>query len=105
MKSIFRGPLNADIARAQVRHDPLPDRWFAADFDDRDWSQATEYTRDAVDPKEAFYAADFEGAKFIWSDDLDLDNTVLFRVRIDQPGWKPRWTTHPDLDVSGELPR
>lgn len=31
----------------------------------------------------------------------DLDNTVIFRTRIDKPGWKLRWNTKPDLDVSG----
>lgn len=104
-KSIFRGPLNSDVAHPQVRHERAPENWFAVNFDDHDWPQATEYTVERVNPKEPFYAADFKGAKFIWSADLDLDNTVLFRVRIDKPGWKPRWTTKPDLDVSGALPR
>jgi hypothetical protein len=45
-----------------------------------------------------YAAADFTGAKFIWSGDLDLDNTVLFRYRGEKPGWKPRWDTKPDLD-------
>lgn len=30
-----------------------------------------------------------------------LDNTVIFRTRIETPGWTPRWNTKPDLDVSG----
>ena len=33
----------------------------------------------------------FEGAKFIWTNDLNLDNTVIFRTRIDKPGWTARW--------------
>ena len=44
--------------------------------------------------------ADFQGAKFIWTSDLDLDNTVIFRTRVAKPGWKPRWNTKPGLDVS-----
>lgn len=103
-KAVFSGPLNHDPVHPQVRREPVPENWFAANFDDHDWAAAKEYAEDRVKPKEPFYAADFKGAKFIWSDDLDLDNTVLFRVRIDKPGWKPRWTTTPDLDVSGALP-
>ncbi len=53
-----------------------------------------------IGPKKTFYDFDFEGAKFIWSKDLALDNTVIFRTRIEKSGWKPRWTTKPDVDVS-----
>ena len=38
-----------------------------------------------IDPKQPFYAADFKGAKFIWTDDLLLDSTVLFRRTIPKP--------------------
>jgi len=100
-KSFFKGPLNRDTQNPRVEVTPIPDQWWAVDFDDRSWSQATEYSEDRVAPKEAFYQADFKGAKFIWSADLDLDNTVIFRTRIEKPGWTPRWNTKPDLDISG----
>ena len=38
-----------------------------------------------------FYDKDFSGAKFIWTEDLELDNTIIFRVRIERPDWKARW--------------
>ncbi len=38
------------------------------------------------------------GARFIWTSDLDIDNTVIFRYRVERPGWRPRWNTKPDLD-------
>jgi hypothetical protein len=100
-KSFFRGPLHGDVAHPKVEHTPIPADWFAVDFDDRAWPQAKEYTEERVGPKEPFHQADFKGAKFIWTDNLDLDNTVIFRIRIDRPGWKPRWNTRPDLDVTG----
>jgi len=103
-KCFFRGPLKHDAAHPTVEHTPIPENWFAVDFDDRSWAQATEFTEERVNPKESFYAADFKGAKWIWSDDLDLDNTVIFRTRIEKPGWKPRWNTKPDLDIS-DAPR
>jgi hypothetical protein len=100
-KSLFKGPLNREVKNPQVAHTPIPDRWWSVDFDDRGWPNATEYTEERVSPKAPFYETDFKGAKWIWSDDLDLDNTVIFRTRIEKPGWKPRWNTKPDLDITG----
>ena len=100
-KSFFRGPLNHDTVNPKVEHTPIPANWFAVDFDDSGWERATEYTEERVNPKEPFYKADFQGAKFIWTGDLDLDNTIIFRTRIEKPDWKPRWNTKPDLDVTG----
>jgi hypothetical protein len=105
VKVVSRGPLRRDTVQPEIANEPIPANWFAVDFEDRDWAAATEYSEAQVRPKEPFYVADFKGAKFIWSADLELDNTVLFRTRIEKPGWKPRWTTKPDLDVSGALPR
>jgi hypothetical protein len=99
-KSFFKGPLNSDVQNPKVQHMPIPTDWFTVNFDDRAWSNATEFTEQRVNPKESFYQADFKGAKFIWAEDLDLDNTVIFRTRIEKPGWKPRWNTKPDLDIS-----
>jgi len=100
-RSFFHGPLKGDTKAPTVRHDPLPANWWAVDFDDSQWSFAKEYTVQEVDPKQPYFEHDFKGAKFIWSDDLALDNTVIFRTKVDKPGWKPRWNTRPDLDVRG----
>ncbi len=100
-RNFFHGPLKGDTKAPSVRHDPLPANWWAVDFDDSQWSFAKEYTVQEVDPKQPYFEHDFKGAKFIWSDDLALDNTVIFRTKVDKPGWKPRWNTKPDLDVSG----
>lgn len=100
-KSFFRGPLDRDITHPRVEHTPLPDRWWAVDFDDRNWDQATEFTEAQVNPKASFREADFSGAKFIWSSDLDLDNTVIFRAKIEKPGWSKRWNTHSELNLTG----
>lgn len=103
-KSFFTGPINKDVKNPRVVHTPIPENWFAVDFDDSSWANATEYTQEQVNPKESFFKADFKGAKFIWSDDIDLDNTVIFRTKVEKPGWKPRWNTKPNLDISGPLP-
>lgn len=103
-KCFFTGPLDRDVQHPRVKHTHIPDNWWSTDFDDSSWEHATEYTEERVGPKEHFYKFDFSGAKWIWTGDLDLDNTVIFRTRIEKPGWKPRWNTHPDLDVSGAVP-
>lgn len=79
------GPVGGDATHPQVRDEALPDNWFALDFDDREWGQATEYSERDVDPKEPFFDHDFTGAKFIWTADLALDNTVVFRTRVNAP--------------------
>jgi hypothetical protein len=56
-----------------------------------------------VNPKESYTKAkeSFAGAKFIWSSDLDLDNTVLFRTKVEAPaGYKQRWTAKPEIDMA-----
>ncbi len=100
-RSFFKGPLNRDAQNPRVEHTPIPTNWFAVNFDDSQWANAVEYTEERVNPKESFYSSDFQGAKFIWTSDLDLDNSVIFRTRVENPGWKSRWNTKPDLDVSG----
>jgi phosphatidylethanolamine-binding protein (PEBP) family uncharacterized protein len=100
-KNFFKGPLNHEAANPKVEHTPIPEGWWKKDFDDSAWANATEYTEQRVNPKEPFYKVDFSGAKWIWSDDLDLDNTVIFRTKIEKPGWTKRWNTTPDIDISG----
>ena len=100
-KSFFHGPINGDTRKPQVKQEPLPANWWAVDFDDSTWMNAKEYTVEEVDPKQPYFENDFEGAKFIWTDDLALDNTIIFRAKIEKPEWKQRWNTKPDLDVSG----
>lgn len=99
-KNFFKGPLNSDTQNPKVTYTPIPANWFAVNFDDSGWSKAVEYTEERISPKAPYFEADFKGAKFIWSDDLNLDNTVVFRTRIDKPGWSARWNTTPDLNVS-----
>lgn len=84
-KGFFHGPINRDLENPKTQHTPIPENWFEPDFDDASWGQATEHSEEAVGPKSPFYEHDFEGAKWIWTDDLALDNTVLFRVTILSP--------------------
>jgi hypothetical protein len=100
-KCFHHGPIDRNTADPKVRTDPIPEQWFAPEFDDSDWPHATEYTQDRIQPKEPFFDHDFKDARWIWTDDLDLDNTVVLRCRVERPGWKPRWSTKPDHSVTG----
>ncbi len=100
-KCFSKGPLNRNTAHPHVEESAIPGDWFAVGFDDSIWAHATEYPDERIRPDGNFNASDFTGAKFIWSDDLDLDNTVIFRTRVEKPDWKPRWNARSNLDVSG----
>jgi hypothetical protein len=80
----------------------------AVDFDDASWAQATEWPEERIAPKQPYLEHDFKCAKWIWTGDLDLDNTVLFRKKVEKPSLNPeakrRWTTKPDIDSAGETP-
>jgi hypothetical protein len=100
-KSFFKGPLNRSIANPTVQYWPIPANWFAVDFDDSDWPSATEYADAQVKPDGDYASYDFGGAKFIWSDDIDLDNTVIFRYTVQAPPkWSKTWNADGDIDVT-----
>lgn len=85
------GPIDRDVKNPRVENQPIPENWYAVDFDDSQWKPAREYTEQEVDPKQPYFESDFKGAKFIWTDDIALDNTVIFRhVVKSPPDGKPR---------------
>lgn len=99
-RAFSHGPIGGNRTSPEVTHTPLPPQWWLANFDDSDWDYATLFTVREVGPKAVFNPTDFSGAKFIWTKSLELDNTVIFRTRIEKPDWQKRWNTTPDIDVS-----
>lgn len=84
-KKFSWGPVDGDTKNPRVESIPVPDNWFAVEFDDSKWPNAREYTEEEVGPKGPYFEHDFKGAKFIWSDDVKLDNLVLFRTVVKSP--------------------
>lgn len=85
------GPVDGDMKNPRVDSIPLPNNWNAVDFDDSSWTKAKEFSEEEVGPKQAYFDADFRGAKFIWTDDIALDNVVLFRHVVKKsPDGRPR---------------
>lgn len=105
-KRIAWGPLGGDTQNPRVERVPLPDGWSDEGFDDSEWPHATEYSEATVDPKGPYFEHDFDGARFIWSGDLKLDNVVLFRTVVHAP---PDGKARPDFrglpDTIPESPR
>ena len=79
------GPIDGDVKNPRVESVAVPENWYAVEFDDSSWANAKEYTEAEIDPKQPYYDADFAGAKFILTDDVKLDNTVIFRHVVDGP--------------------
>lgn len=85
------GPIDRNTKNPRVENLPIPENWFTPEFDDAAWGFAKEYSEEQVGPKAPYFEHDFKGAKFIWTDDIELDNTVIFRhVAKSPPDGKAR---------------
>ncbi len=99
-KAFSRGPIDRDTKNPRVENTTIPEDWYTVDFDDESWSQATEYTQSQIGPKEPFFEHDFEGARFIWTEDVELDNTVIFRHVVATP---PDGKDRPDFSNLNDI--
>lgn len=89
-KSIHRAPLNKScalsedpLADCEREISPEPEGWMSLDFDDSSWSAAKVYSDRTVRPSRGYDEVDWDdSAKLIWTDDLEIDNTILCRVTI-----------------------
>lgn len=87
---IHRAPLNAECekdvdpdATCQFERIDAPDGWTSASFDDTTWPRATEWSVEAVSPKDGYDQITWEqAAALVWGSDLEVDNTVLLRRTV-----------------------
>ena len=84
-KKLSWGPVDNNTQHPCVESIPTPKDWHTVEFDDSQWANAREFTEEQVGPKTPFFEHDFKGAKFIWSDNIKLDNIVLFRTVVKSP--------------------
>ena len=86
---LFKAPLNPECVSSKA---PLtacksltistPSGWYGTKFSDSKWAYAKQYTEEQVGVKEGYNEVNWNAqAKLIWSSNLKLDNTVLFRYR------------------------
>ena len=63
-----------------------PDGWRLPGFDDAEWPSAVEHSEAAVRPRGGYDAIDWrDGARLIWTADLETNNTLLCRLTVEQP--------------------
>lgn len=87
-KSIHRAPLNkscehSDNPLLDCKNEitPEPEGWMSAEFDDSNWPNAIVHSASAVRPHGGYDGVAWvPGAKLLWTDDLEIDNTILCRV-------------------------
>jgi hypothetical protein len=90
-KKVEWGPTNleeclADPSKCIVRSEAIPPNWYGIDFDDSNWGKASIFTRAQVNPRARDYDSyDWKNAEFIWTEDLLIDNVILFRYRVEGP--------------------
>ncbi len=61
-----------------------PPGWNALDFDGAQWSAASVYSERDVRPKDGYDRIRWDSkARLIWGPDLELDNTILCRLRVE----------------------
>jgi phosphatidylethanolamine-binding protein (PEBP) family uncharacterized protein len=90
---VFKAPLNPECVTSKA---PLTDcksqtiknstTWYSPSYKDSSWLSANEFSKEAVGVKDGYFNIDWSAnAKLIWSSDLKLDNTILFRKIIAVP--------------------
>ena len=63
-----------------------PDGWRRTGFDDTEWPTAVEYSAAEVRPRGGYDAIGWrDGARLIWTADLETHNTLLCRFTVEQP--------------------
>ena len=61
-----------------------PTGWMDADFDDSAWSRAVEFEPSEVRPRGGYDQVEWDTeARLIWSDDLEIHNTLLCRLTVE----------------------
>ncbi len=92
-KVIQKAPLDKSCARlsSPVAGEPpcnftaleQPSGWKMAEYDDRDWENASIHSLASVRPKGGYNGINWDAsARFIWGPDLEKDNTLLCRITV-----------------------
>jgi len=104
---VFKAPLNPECVTSKA---PLTDcksqtiknstTWHSSTYKDSSWLNAKEFTKEAVGVKDGYFNIDWSAnAKLIWSNDLKLDNTILFRKVVSEPKVFPNSASNVDLPL------
>lgn len=88
-----------------------PTNWAQKTFNSQNWQSSKEFSEDEVGVKDGYFDYTWDSAaKLIWSSDLRIDNTVLFRRLVTAPTSlsvskvSTLTLTSPDFIANGRLP-
>ena len=92
-RTLNKAPLNPECVRSsnpladcKSSITPEPATWSKAGASNNGWTNASVYTAQQVGVKEGYNTITWSPtAKLIWSSNLELDNTVLFRTTVKAP--------------------
>jgi hypothetical protein len=90
-KAIHQAPLNKSCERSaqplkecQSNIIQEPSNWMSSNFDDSQWPNAIVHSARAVRPHGGYSSYSWEPfAKLIWTEDLEIDNTILCRFTLE----------------------
>jgi len=88
--AIHRAPLNRGCERSpepasacESAIEPVPDHWMSDDFDDSAWPAAIVHSARDVRPHGGYDDVAWDSsAGLIWTEDLEIDNTILCRFTL-----------------------
>jgi phosphatidylethanolamine-binding protein (PEBP) family uncharacterized protein len=106
---INKAPLNPEcvsstnpLTDCQSKSTSIPSKWSTSTYKDTSWKAPTTYTEEAVGVKDGYADISWsKSAQLIWSSDLKLDNTVLFRKVISKAKTISSVTAGKSLTLSG----
>ena len=87
---IDKAPLNQEcvssnnpLSDCQSKNIAIPKKWTEASFNDSKWKKANIFSESEIGVKEGYFNIQWSaGTQLIWSEDLRIDNTILFRKVI-----------------------
>ncbi len=90
---VHKAPLNPDCEKSRRPLDECvsrildePEGWRMAGFDDSNWVRATEYDKEEIGARFGYNDIKWgPAAKLIWTNDIDADNTILWRSQASNP--------------------
>ena len=93
MKVANTAPLNPECEKSnqpdldcKFSNFTIPTNWASASFSDKLWASSKVFSATQVGPKDGYLQITWNAAaKFIWGNDLKLDNTVYFRKKVSAP--------------------
>lgn len=101
MKVANTAPLNPECEKSSApdidckyTNYSVATNWAATTFSDKLWSNAKIFSATEVGPKDGYHQISWNpSAKFIWGNDIKLDNTIYFRKKITAPITKSTTST------------